>query len=406
MFFIQPKAAGSGAEARLSKEPPLVAHFADVYYRVTENWIQTQIQHLIRYKSIVLARRTANVNPSAAPTCYAIYERSRIEFQFNRVYNKLFKYYPSFLLMCRYHKARIIHAHFGYMGYAALPLAKAAGLPLVTTVYGWDVSQLPKQDPRVRQQYRDLFHYGSRFLAEGHYMGQQLKNLGCPSHKILVHHLGIDLNEFPHASRYLMDGEPLKILVAGRFIEKKGIVYAIEALSKLLASGVDARLTIIGDADQTEESQNAKRDILDAVERHRVATFVDLRGLQPHHELRRAYYEHHIFLSPSVQASDGNNEGGAPVSIIEASATGMPIVATFHCDIPEVVVHGSTGLLAPERDSEALAAHLRSFAVVPRQLQDMGAAGRRHVETEYDAAKQGEQLAIIYDNVCIQGSYE
>ncbi len=70
-------------------------------------------------------------------------------------------------------------------------------------------------------------------------------------------------------------------------------------------------------------------------------------GYQPHSTLFAEAYRHHIFLSPSVTASTGDTEGGAPVSLIEMAATGMLIVSTTHCDIPEVIKHGVTGLLAP-----------------------------------------------------------
>ena len=76
----------------------------------------------------------------------------------------------------------------------------------------------------------------------------------------------------------------------------------------------------------------------------------------------------------------GDTEGGAPVGVIEASATGMPVVASFHADIPEVVRHGESGWLAPERDVEALAAHLVGLIEHPESWPAMGERGRRHIE--------------------------
>jgi len=73
-------------------------------------------------------------------------------------------------------------------------------------------------------------------------------------------------------------------------------------------------------------------------------------GFQPHAILFEEAYKNHIFLSPSVTALDGDTEGGAPVTIIEMAATGMPIISTKHCDIPEVIKDGVTGFLANERD--------------------------------------------------------
>ena len=81
-----------------------------------------------------------------------------------------------------------------------------------------------------------------------------------------------------------------------------------------------------------------------------------LLGYVSRETLREEAYEHDVFLAPSVTASNGDTEGGAPVAIIEMSASGMPIVSTNHCDIPSVVLDGVTGLLATSatpRDSRS-----------------------------------------------------
>lgn len=119
-------------------------------------------------------------------------------------------------------------------------------------------------------------------------------------------------------------------------------------------------------------------------------------GYQPYSVLFDEAYKHHLFISPSVTAADGDTEGGAPVTIIEMAATGMPIVSTTHCDIPEVVLHGKTGLLAPERDVEALCECLRWFVRNSEYWHQMLEAGRSHIEEEYDIRKQVQKLRNIY----------
>lgn len=124
-------------------------------------------------------------------------------------------------------------------------------------------------------------------------------------------------------------------------------------------------------------------------------------GYQPHAVLLEEAYRHHIFLSPSVTASDGDTEGGVPVAIIEMAATGMLVISTSHCDIPEVIQHQVTGLLARERDAEGLAVNLRWLI----QHQDCWIPilekGRRHLEAEYDACKQGLRLAQVYREIAL-----
>ena len=102
-------------------------------------------------------------------------------------------------------------------------------------------------------------------------------------------------------------------------------------------------------------------------------------------------------LQASVTAADGDGEGGAPVVLLDAQAAGMPVVATHHADIPEYVVDGHSGLLAPERDVEALSECIRTLVEDPQRWAAMGRAGRRHVEQNYNVVTQCAALEDIYD---------
>ncbi|MCZ6786716.1 MAG: glycosyltransferase, partial [Planctomycetota bacterium] len=88
--------------------------------------------------------------------------------------------------------------------------------------------------------------------------------------------------------------------------------------------------------------------------------------------------------------------GGAPVSIIEASATAMPVLSTTHCDIPEVVIDGETGVLAPERDVGALAAGLERLVARSDDWKRLGEAARRRMDAEFDVRSQAARLAALY----------
>jgi colanic acid/amylovoran biosynthesis glycosyltransferase len=103
-----------------------------------------------------------------------------------------------------------------------------------------------------------------------------------------------------------------------------------------------------------------------------------------------------IFIQPSVTAADGDTEGGAPTTLLEAQALGVPVVATYHADIPHVVAPGESALLAPERDSEALAACLMKLLDAPERWSAMGRAGRRFIEEHHDAPSQVARLEELY----------
>ena len=97
--------------------------------------------------------------------------------------------------------------------------------------------------------------------------------------------------------------------------------------------------------------------------------------------------------------ADGDSEGGAPVILLDAQAAGVPVVATTHADIPEYVIDGGSGMLAPEGDLDGLTDLLRQMLTSPQRWAEMGRRGRAHVEAEYDARRQVERLELIYDDL-------
>ena len=84
------------------------------------------------------------------------------------------------------------------------------------------------------------------------------------------------------------------------------------------------------------------------------------------------------------------------MAILEAQATGLPVISSYHADIPAVVVDGKSALLAPERDVETLAKHLWYLVGHPDVWGAMGRAGREHVEEECDFGVQvGKYIQVL-----------
>jgi colanic acid/amylovoran biosynthesis glycosyltransferase len=290
---------------------------------------------------------------------------------------------------------QLLHSHFGTTAWLNLETVRRTSIKHIATFYGFDVNYVPIQDRRWIHRYKELFEQVDYILCEGNHMASCIEKLGCSSRKIRVHHLGVVVNDLEFRPRVWNKFEPLKILIAASFTEKKGIPYALEALGRFQHE-LPLQITIIGDASRDAESQAEKQKIMAIIAKHKLQSVVSLMGYQTYRNLISTAYDHHIFLSPSITASNGNTEGGAPVALIEMAATGMPIVSTTHCDIPEVVKHDLTGLLAAERDIEGLVAHLRWLVEHPDQWERMLVAGRQHVEEEYNAKVQGQRLARIY----------
>ena len=128
---------------------------------------------------------------------------------------------------------RLFHAHFGFEAARWLEFVEKTRLPLVTTFYGQDASKLGKV-PAWRDRYTRLFGYGKRFLVEGTFLKKQLLDLGCSENKIIVQHLGIELNNYPLKSHNPGSKEgPIVILQVSTFREKKGIEYSLDAISRV-----------------------------------------------------------------------------------------------------------------------------------------------------------------------------
>jgi colanic acid/amylovoran biosynthesis glycosyltransferase len=258
---------------------------------------------------------------------------------------------------------------------------------------------LPVQDREWVNRYKALFRQGDCFLVEGPHMKKSLMKLGCPDNKIIVQRLGVDFRKIRFEPRHPDDGGTIRVLIVAHFGEKKGIPYALEAIGIVNQTHpeLSLKLTIIGDSGGRPSTEKEKKRILEIIKKRELEKDVTLLGFQPYTVVLEEMYKHHIFLAPSFHASDGDAEGGAPVSIIEASASGMPVLSTRHCDIPEVVLDGHSGYLVDEKDVCGLAERLVLLAKNPESWGRMGLIGWNHVARTYDIDVQSRKLEEIYD---------
>lgn len=376
-----------------------VLHSFPIWLSQTLTWMYTQVKALqeIGVDAHVVCERTQNLDQFQVANIHSLSN----EPLWRQVWDKSLRLarvrrHLNFLVTTgREVGAQIVHSHFGHIGWRNLAAVRQLGARHVVTFYGLDVNKLPTQFPVWRRRYRELFDEVDMVLCEGSHMARCILALNCPPEKIKVQHLGVDVGKFAFMPRQWLPGEPLRILIAASFREKKGIPDAIEAVG-LLHKDIPVALTIIGDAGTDPESRHEKQRILDGLQRNNLMAQTRMLGYQSHEVLLQEAYRHHIFLSPSLTARDGDTEGGAPVALIEMAATGMPIVSTTHCDIPEIVRHGITGLLAPERDINALYNHLGWFVEHHEHWGGMLSGGRQHVEKEYSLSMQAERLAALY----------
>jgi colanic acid/amylovoran biosynthesis glycosyltransferase len=279
----------------------------------------------------------------------------------------------------------VVLAQFGTNGRIAEMLRRIGvfDAPIATTWLGYDLSRIIEE--KGTDHYRRLLASGELQLPLSAHFKERLLKLSCPPERIAVHHVGVDTKRFAFAPRALAPGEPVRILTVCRLVEKKGIEFALRALAQVAERGVDFRYDLVGNGPLRTRLERLCAELA-------LGDRVTLHGEKAREEVAGLLARSHLFLSPSVKAHNGDEEG-VPAAIKEAMAVGLPVVSTHHAAIPEVVRDGVTGFLVPERDVSRLAARLLQLIRAPECWAEMGKQGRRVIEEEYDLASLNRALS-------------
>jgi colanic acid/amylovoran biosynthesis glycosyltransferase len=376
------------------------------YLRPSETFIYTTLTALRRCQPVIISYGEVidldNFPPAGMPL-YSLHERLRKAKYFGRrVRAKLTReawtkraHREELEQIAKEQPPDLLHAHFGPTGYLGLSVKRALGVPLITTFYGYDTISVP-HDRKWAAQRQKLLAEGDLFLAEGPFMQSALIQLGCAAARVRLQPIAVDLTRIP-AKQQRDPAAPPVILFAGRFVEKKGIEYGLRAISKLHHSGTKLECRIIGFG----PLENRLRRFVATRGLDKVTSFLGrLTYAQYLDELSKA----DIFVQPSVVAKDGDLEGGAPTTLLEAQACGLPVVTTAHADIPNVVVAGESAIVVPERDSEALADALAQLLSRPQDWPVMGKKGRAFVEEHHSSVRAAERLEALYRE-CASGAH-
>lgn len=374
------------------KDNGTIVHLVTPYLFHTGSWIYSQIKNISKFRCVVFTYCKENLDVFPYNKVVSFDEFSitrRILTKFYRKvagdhYGLYFKSYSD------KYKPVLFHAHLGQEGARWLNFSRRNTIPLITSFYGMDVSKLGKI-PYWQKRYKKLFQYGALFLAEGNNLKKQLVDLGCPENKVVIQHLGVDVAYYPKKINYSNSSSPINILQVSSFREKKGIIYSLQAIAKVIETNKNVFFKIIGDGDlKTKANYNV------LVEELQIKEYVKFVGIKSHNEMISEMFDADIFIHPSVTASDGDNEGGAPVSIIEASAIGLPVVATNHADIPEVIINNKTGLLSDEKNIDDLTFSLLELTRDHKLRKSLGEAGVAHISANYNLPIQIRKLEEIY----------
>lgn len=288
----------------------------------------------------------------------------------------------------------IIHCHFGPIGIlgAFLKSIGVARGKVVTSFYGYDISKYIMG--KGKDVYNFLFEHGDVFVPICEYFKRRLIELGCNENKIIIHRIGVDLGKFNFGLRN--NNSIIRLITIARLVDKKGINYGIKAVAKVAEKHSNIEYKIIGDG--------ILRNMLeDLIVKLKVGKKIHLLGMRDQEEVIKLIRDSDILLAPSVTTKDGDQEG-TPTVLMEAMATGLPVISTKHSGIPELVKDGESGFLVPERDVDALADKILYLIGHPRVRLSMGLTGRKFVEKNYNIKKLTQELEEVYQELINSGS--
>jgi colanic acid/amylovoran biosynthesis glycosyltransferase len=301
-------------------------------------------------------------------------------------------YFGEAVLMwhkCRRRDTRHMHAHHANVAADVALLAAFLGGPKWSwsfTMHGptefFAVAQLRLAQKTERARF---------VVCISHYARSQLMGLVGTEHwgKLRVVRCGVDLARFPVVDRSERENAT-RILNVGRTVPEKGQALLIEAVAELAARGLDARLTIVGGGPQLDELRGL-------AERLGVAESVELTGPVGQGEILAHYERADVFAMPSFAE-------GIPVVLMEAMATGLPVVSTHIAGIPELVSNGQSGFLVQPGRADALRDALeRVLDASPDERAAMGHAGRAKVEGEFAIDRVAERLLGVFGGMA--GAY-
>lgn len=289
----------------------------------------------------------------------------------------------------------VIHCHFGPMGRTAAFLREIGALQgrLATTFHGVDMSAYLCSAPH---HYRHLFRHGDLFLPISWRWRQALLAMGAPAGRLAVHRMGIDPNRFPFSLRERRAGSLLRVLTVGRLVEKKGVDLGLAAVAALAARGVPVHYDIVGDG-VLRARLEARAAALGLAGR------VSFHGWQSQGAVARLMAASDVLLAPSRTDATGDQEG-IPVTLMEAMASGLPVVTTRHSGIPELVEHGVSGWLAEENDVDGLVEGLARLEREPALALRFGRAARDRIADEFDIVRLNARLEAMLRQLAADGT--
>ncbi len=386
-----------------------VLHIFDHYLPTTERWAFDLISEIKNHEVHVGARIFIEESPTRPHIKFCEASHSDIEQRdletswkrspWAKTLIKLGKlnsnYKKTISTYIKNKKIDLIHAHFGNVGWEMVELSKRHDVPLIVSFYGLDYDMIPFSDNIWKRRYTELFKAASLFLVEGDSGKDNLVKKGCPSNKVHIQRLGIQINTLNGKAQSKKKAS-LNLVQLASFTEKKGQLESVKAIKNVINEHQNLTLTLIGNARNKDYQAKVSRLIKEA----RLEDHVFIKPFIPYDEISDELQKYDAFIQPSKRAKNSDSEGGIPTLLFHAAASSLPIIATNHCDIPDLVSHEISGLLSEEGNVSELAENiLRIYFMGEDEYSRYCKSSFERVVEKYSIGKNVKNLENLYSKV-------
>jgi glycosyltransferase involved in cell wall biosynthesis len=368
-------------------------HLFENFLPMRQAYLYELLQALDRtgVTSRIWSFKSSNASLFSRPETHIFHEESRLAKTSVRLTSKL-RRSQSFLSEYVLRDTRpvdteVVHAHFLWMSKPAQEIKQRKNVPIVLTAYGEDELFRARKDPRVAEDVVSKLDGFDTVLAPSTYLVNLLRGLTGRGSRTQLWHIGIDPTKYEpvlhkRKSEY-------RVLCVSRLIDRKGLRYLVQAMPEVLRSNPNVRFTIIGEGPDRDILLNLAKNL-------GVSRALEILPYQP--SLVKAYSCADIFVLPSIVLPDGVTEGlGVP--LLEAEASGLPIVATNVGGIPDAVEDGRQGFLVQSGDSKELAERILHLIGDAELRQKMGVSGQNKVREEFNVDVQATRLSEFYSQI-------
>ena len=305
---------------------------------------------------------------------------------------------PSFVKTLQSIGVDLVHAHFGTDATDIWPSVRAAGLPMLVTLHGYDINinkswwESGKGGRRRRVYPQRLLqmarHPKVSFIAVSQAIKERAIEYGIPADKVTVAYIGVDNSRFQPGGLPI-DQRKKQILFVGRMVPKKAPLLLIEAYAEVLKQVPDAKLVMIGDGPLREAAEFRAKQL-------RIA--IDFLGALNPEGILAQLYEARVLCLPSIKIENGDAEGFGLV-LLEAQSCGVPVVSSAMGGSEEGLVHAQTGFRYPESELFSLISFLSMLLLDNPLAARFSGAASKFVREKFNISVTTASLEVIYANI-------